>query len=831
MRPMAGRAAWVVNSAMTASCSRPPKRRWAPWFLALFGLGLFATELGQAAVSITLGSTAIFDVNFPRLYYPGKSLRFVISAPVEGATYQWLHNDAPIAGATSLELTLPNLSFADNGNYAVNATKGGKVETSNTLVVNVVAVPPSSVDTTFTAALPAYDAIPTLRFIDPLGRLVVQGSVAYNPVAARLNLDGSADSSFSYPPTAGVPLAGYADGSLIMNRPPYRLNPDGSPRPLALPAGFDATANLAGAAIQPDGKVLLVQYRTVARLNADDSVDSSFVFPATPDATPRVTRLQFDQSNRIYVTTADGFEGSSSVNQTIYRLGPNGMEDNSFQRQTSNYNDELALYPLSDGRLLRRTRTTRTGSAWAMLKDNGTVDPAWSAPAFTGGRSFAVDAVNFRVFFLGTHGIQRQLITATTLIDDQTFYQGDGQAIDLAMLPSGKLLVQSISSAWDGHPSRSFVRLRSDDVTAVPASVSLGAEDVYPTKGSVLNLTAEVIGSGPLTYQWLALDGQPLPANSTSATLTIPNVDAANLGRYQVRVTGPGGTVLSNVARVGYIDRTPYLSNLSGRAFVGTGDDTAIAGFSLQGTNVSLLLRGAGPALQGYGVGNFLPNPVINLYSATNQLLRNNDNWYPYFGFQIQQAVTAAGAFPFAAESNDAALITQFSTGNATLQLTDISGNSGVGLLEIYRLNAPAQAGDLTNLSLRARTAPGEKVATAGFVVVDPQGFNRSLKLLLRVVGPKLSQYGVAFPLADPVLTLRSSTGAVVATNDNWSDQADPSKVAAAAAAIGAFALDAGSKDASLLLDVPAGVYSIQATGAPGTPDTGVTLIEIYVVR
>ncbi|MDB6128697.1 MAG: hypothetical protein JWM35_2593, partial [Verrucomicrobia bacterium] len=32
-------------------------------------------------------------------------------------------------------------------------------------------------------------------------------------------------------------------------------------------------------------------------------------------------------------------------------------------------------------------------------------------------------------------------------------------------------------------------------------------------------------------------------------------------------------------------------------------------------------------------------------------------------------------------------------------------------------------------------------------------------------------------------------------------------------------------------LDLPAGVYSVQATGANGTPDTGVALIEIYLVR
>jgi hypothetical protein len=137
-------------------------------------------------------------------------------------------------------------------------------------------------------------------------------------------------------------------------------------------------------------------------------------------------------------------------------------------------------------------------------------------------------------------------------------------------------------------------------------------------------------------------------------------------------------------------------------------------------------------------------------------------------------------------------------------------------------------AEEITNLSLRARTGPGEKVAIAGFVIVDPQGFGRSARVLLRVVGPTLSQYGVAFPLADPVLTLYDAQGQVVARNDNWSDT-DPTGLAAAMQQVGAFTLPAASKDAAVLLDLPAGVYSVQATGI-GTP-AGVTLIEIYLVR
>lgn len=43
---------------------------------------------------------------------------------------------------------------------------------------------------------------------------------------------------------------------------------------------------------------------------------------------------------------------------------------------------------------------------------------------------------------------------------------------------------------------------------------------------------------------------QPLPAGPTGSILTIPTFSAANLGRYQVRVSGASGSVLSGVAEL-----------------------------------------------------------------------------------------------------------------------------------------------------------------------------------------------------------------------------------------------------------------------------------------
>ena len=78
-------------------------------------------------------------------------------------------------------------------------------------------------------------------------------------------------------------------------------------------------------------------------------------------------------------------------------------------------------------------------------------------------------------------------------------------------------------------------------------------------------------------------------------------------------------------------------------------------------------------------------------------------------------------------------------------------------------------------------------------------------------------------PLADPVLKVFNTAGALIATSDNWSG----SDVSAAASATGAFALDAGSKDAALVLTLAPGGYTFEVTGAPGTA-AGEALADIY---
>ena len=71
------------------------------------------------------------------------------------------------------------------------------------------------------------------------------------------------------------------------------------------------------------------------------------------------------------------------------------------------------------------------------------------------------------------------------------------------------------------------------------------------------------------------------------------------------------------------------LTNLSNRAFVGTGDDVLIASFLVQGEAPQrIYARVGGPSLEASGINGFLMNPVMELRRVSdNELIVGNDNW------------------------------------------------------------------------------------------------------------------------------------------------------------------------------------------------------------
>jgi len=132
----------------------------------------------------------------------------------------------------------------------------------------------------------------------------------------------------------------------------------------------------------------------------------------------------------------------------------------------------------------------------------------------------------------------------------------------------------------------------------------------------------------------------------------------------------------------------------------------------------------------------------------------------------------------------------------------------------------PGSNGKLVNVSTRGYVGnvAGQEMI-AGFSITGTE----SQSVLIRVVGPGLTQFGVSGILVDPILELFSGP-VKIGENDDWSG----SLASTLAAQVGAFALSAASKDAVLVTTLPPGGYTVQAKGKAGA--TGAVIVEVYEV-
>jgi len=133
-------------------------------------------------------------------------------------------------------------------------------------------------------------------------------------------------------------------------------------------------------------------------------------------------------------------------------------------------------------------------------------------------------------------------------------------------------------------------------------------------------------------------------------------------------------------------------------------------------------------------------------------------------------------------------------------------------------------ASSLLNVSTRLPVGLTDHVAISGFIV----GGTGPKKVLLRAIGPSLSEAGLTGLLADPYLELHDQSGAIIATNDNWeTTQLGGIITADQEAAIRASGIPPNdSAEAVLIADLNPGAYTAVVRGADN--GTGLGLAEIF---
>jgi hypothetical protein len=208
--------------------------------------------------------------------------------------------------------------------------------------------------------------------------------------------------------------------------------------------------------------------------------------------------------------------------------------------------------------------------------------------------------------------------------------------------------------------------------------------------GVLADPVLELHGSGTfataINNNWRDVQEEEIEATGIAPTNNLESALVVILppGAYTAIVRGNGNT--AGVALIELYDITPEvdsrLANISTRAFVSTGDNIVIAGFTLGGSTTQdrIVVRGIGPSLTAFGVPGALANPTLELRDNNGALLRANNDWQDDPAQAAE--ITAAGLAPTnALESGIAATL---APGAYTVLLAGLNNGTGIGVVEVY---------------------------------------------------------------------------------------------------------------------------------------------------
>ena len=337
-----------------------------------------------------------------------------------------------------------------------------------------------------------------------------------------------------------------------------------------------------------------------------------------------------------------------------------------------------------------------------------------------------------------------------------------------------------------------------------------------------------------MRYALLSVNGNqafPLTFPSTGSFQTVGSIQTTvvlNTGCNTLEFFNPiVGSWAPDFDRIQFNCPTSYLGNISTRGFVETGDNVMIGGFIVQGNQPKrVILRAIGPELSQYGIPNAMANPTLELHNASGALIASNDDWQTTIiggiitGDQVPD-IQNSGYAP--ADMRESAIIADLPPGRYTAIVRGVNNTVGVALVEAYDLS-PTLHSILGNISTRSLVQTADDVMIGGFIVQGTQ----PKKVIIRAIGPELSQHGVPNPLADPTLELHNGSGNLIASNNNWQHtiiggiitQNQVQDIQNSGHA------PADASESAIIANLRPGNYTAIVRGVNNT--TGVALVEVY---
>lgn len=268
------------------------------------------------------------------------------------------------------------------------------------------------------------------------------------------------------------------------------------------------------------------------------------------------------------------------------------------------------------------------------------------------------------------------------------------------------------------------------------------------------------------------------------------------------------------------------IANLSSRGPVGQAAGNLIAGFVVAGTAPkNLLIRGTGPGLATFGVGNPAAAVGINVYDTAGDLVASNSGFQSDPNFMAtEQTAAELGAFPLS-DPGDSEVLVSLPPGAYSVEIAPNAADAADGdaLLEVYDADAPGGDSIIANLSTRGQVGATAGSLTSGFVVSGTAPKN----VLIRGVGPELALFGVNNAAAAVDINVYDASGNLVASNSGFQNDPTADADAQIAAAIGAFGMnDPGNSE--VLLNLAPGSYTVEMVPTNQDAPDGVALLEVY---
>jgi uncharacterized delta-60 repeat protein len=581
--------------------------------------------------------------------------------------------------------------------------------------------------------------------------------------------------------------------------------------------GNGSNVNPSATAVQPDGNIIIAGFFTnvggtprsnIARLNNDGSVDNTF----DPNANGMVSSVALQADGKILIAGAftalqPNGAGAATTRNRIARLNSDGTLDSAFDPNLDNFVSSMAVQ--ADGKILLCGGFTMvagtTRNYIARLNSDGSLDKAFNPNPSSAVFSVAVQE-DGKVLLAGQFStLQPNGASGATArnfvarvnsdgsLDNAFDPNADSPANNVIVQADGKILLGGTftklqpKSAPSATTRNYIARLNND------GSLDSGFD---PNAGNVVfSVTVQADGKILLGGRFTTL--QPNGAASPAVRNNIARLNNdgsldnafdpnANDVVFNVATQADGKTLLSGnftaLQPNGATD--PTTRNKIARL---NNDAASQSLSSPDSTQVQWLRGGAAPEVE----------------QVTFELSTDGGASWGVLG----AGGRIAGGWQLTGLSLPAS-----GSLRARGRTTGGFRNGTSGLVEQTQNLGPAPT-VLANISTRLRVEIGDNALIGGIIVTG----NQNKKIIVRALGPSLP---LADKLADPILELHDSSGALLESNDNWMDS--PNKQAIIDSTIA----PSDPLESAIVRSVAPGNYTAIVRGANN--GTGIGVIEAY---